>query len=79
MALVQINFTLRTSANVETTHLVGSWDSYRGQLPLSRDKSGKPGSWAGTFRFQPSTMQPGKRYWYYVGLLLLDSSFSFGC
>ncbi|KAL1958814.1 hypothetical protein VTO42DRAFT_3651 [Malbranchea cinnamomea] len=65
MAAVQINFTLRTSANVETVHLVGSWDSYRGQLPLSRDKSGKPGSWTGTFRFQQSMMHPGKRYWYY--------------
>lgn len=65
MASVQISFTLRTSANVETAHLVGSWDSYRGQLPLSRDKSAKPGSWAGTFRFQQPMMQPGKRYWYY--------------
>jgi hypothetical protein len=65
MASVQISFTLRTSSNVETVHLVGSWDNYRGQLPLSRDKPGKPGSWKGTFRFQPSMVQPGKRYWYY--------------
>lgn len=65
MASVQIGFTLRTSANVETVHLVGSWDNYHGQLPLSRDKPGKTGSWKGTFRFQPSMVQPGKRYWYY--------------
>jgi hypothetical protein len=69
MASVQIGFTLRTSSNVETVHLVGSWDHYRGQLPLSRDKAGKTGSWKGTFRFQPSMVQPGKRYWYYVSRL----------
>lgn len=62
---VQVNFSLRTSANAETVHLLGSWDSYRGQLPLSREKAAKPGSWTGTFRFQQSMVQPGKRYWYY--------------
>lgn len=63
MAAVQLNFTLRTSTNVKTVHLLGSWDNYAGQLPLSKDA--KPGSWKGTFRFQGSMLQPGQRYWYY--------------
>ena len=64
MAATQLTFTLRTSPNCKTAHLLGSWDGYKGQLPLSRDP-GKAGSWKGTFRFQSSTLQPGKRYWYY--------------
>lgn len=63
MATIQ-SFTLRTSANVKTVHLLGSWDNYTGQLPLSKDAS-KAGSWKGNFRFQPSTLKPGQRYWYY--------------
>lgn len=65
MAAVQLTFnTLRTSSNVKTVHLLGSWDGYKGQLPLSKDSSRK-GGWKGTFRFQGTTLQPGKRYWYY--------------
>ena len=64
MAAIQLNFTLRTSTNVKTVHLLGSWDNYAGQLPLSKDA--KPGSWQGTFRFQGSMLQQGQRYWYYV-------------
>ncbi|MCJ1326738.1 hypothetical protein MMC10_003403 [Thelotrema lepadinum] len=64
MAATQLGFTLRTSSNCKTVHLLGSWDGYKGQLPLSRDSS-KAGSWKGTFRFQGSTLQTGKRYWYY--------------
>ena len=64
MSAVQLGFTLRTSTNVKTVHLLGSWDNYAGQLPLSKDSS-KAGSWKGTFRFQGSTLQAGKRYWYY--------------
>ena len=64
MAAVQLNFTLRTSANVKTVHLLGSWDNYNGQLPLSKDSS-KSGGWKGTFRFQGSTIKQGQRYWYY--------------
>lgn len=60
----QLTFTLRTSSNVKTVHLVGNWDGYKGQLPLSKDSS-KTGGWKGTFRFQGSTMKPGQRYWYY--------------
>ncbi|KAI4165846.1 MAG: hypothetical protein LQ342_000277 [Letrouitia transgressa] len=64
MSATQLSFTLRTSSNVKTAHLLGSWDNYAGQLPLSRDSS-KPGAWKGTFRFSSSTLKPGKRYWYY--------------
>ena len=64
MAAIQLGFTLRTSTNVKTVHLLGSWDNYAGQLPLSKDAS-KAGSWKGTFRFQGATLTAGKRYWYY--------------
>lgn len=63
---VQLSFTLRTSPNVKTVHLVGSWDSYKNQLPLSVVRDAKPGSWKGTFRFQGShALKLGSRYWYY--------------
>jgi len=65
MSSVQ-SFTLRVSSSVKTVHLLGSWDNYAGQLPLSKDKtSSKSGSWKGTFKFQSSTLQAGQRYWYY--------------
>lgn len=64
MSATQLSFSLRTSTNVKTAHLVGSWDSYKGQLPLSKDSS-KAGAWKGTFRFSTSTLKPGQRYWYY--------------
>ena len=60
-----LSFTVRTSPNVKTAHLLGSWDNYSGQLPLSKDPS-KAGAWRGTFRFSSSTLPPGQRYWYYV-------------
>lgn len=66
MAAIQLSFSLRTSSGVKTVHLLGSWDNYAGQLPLSKDKaSSKSGAWNGTFRFQGTTLQPGQRYWYY--------------
>jgi len=66
MAAVQLSFKMRTSTGVKTVHLLGSWDSYTGQLPLAKDKSSsKSGSWKGTFRFQGATLEPGQRYWYY--------------
>jgi hypothetical protein len=66
MSSVQLSFALRTSSGVKTVHLLGSWDNYAGQLPLSKDKSSsKSGSWKGTFRFQGATLEPGQRYWYY--------------
>lgn len=64
MAAVQLNFSLRTSANCKSVHLLGSWDGYNGQLPLSKDSS-KSGGWKGTFRFQSTTLKQGQRYWYY--------------
>lgn len=69
MSATQLSFTLRTSANVKTAHLLGSWDNYSGQLPLSKDTS-KAGGWRGTFRFSSSMLKPGQRYWYYVRLRL---------
>lgn len=65
---VQLTFTLRTSPNVRTVHLLGSWDGYKSQLPLSatKDAGAKPGSWKGTFRFQGAhALKLGSRYWYY--------------
>ena len=67
MAAIQLNFTLRTSANCKTVHLLGSWDGYKGQLPLSKDST-KTGGWKGTFRFPTSVMQAGQRYWFYYML-----------
>ncbi|AEO55955.1 hypothetical protein MYCTH_2314451 [Thermothelomyces thermophilus ATCC 42464] len=65
MSAIQLSFSLRVSSGVKTVHLLGSWDNYTGQLPLSKDKSSSKGTWKGTFRFQQSTLQPGQRYWYY--------------
>ncbi|PMB67655.1 hypothetical protein BM221_005823 [Beauveria bassiana] len=66
MSAIQLSFSLRVSSGVKAVHLLGSWDNYVGQLPLSRDKtSSKSGSWKGTFRFQNTTLQTGQRYWYY--------------
>lgn len=66
MSSTQLSFSIRTSSSVKTVHLLGSWDNYVGQLPLSKDKtSSKSGSWKGTFRFQSTVLQPGQRYWYY--------------
>ncbi|OCL13092.1 hypothetical protein AOQ84DRAFT_128428 [Glonium stellatum] len=64
MAAIQLNFALRTSANCKTVHLVGSWDGYQRQLPLSTDPK-KAGGWVGTFKFQGTTLKQGQRYWYY--------------
>jgi len=65
MSATQLSFSLRLSAGVKTVHLLGSWDGYQGQLPLSKDKSSKSGTWKGTFRFQSTTLEAGSRYWYY--------------
>jgi hypothetical protein len=66
MSSTQLSFSIRTSSSVKTVHLLGSWDNYVGQLPLSKDKtSSKSGSWKGTFRFSSSVLEAGQRYWYY--------------
>jgi hypothetical protein len=64
MAAIQLNFTLRTSSNCKTVHLLGSWDGYQGQLPLSKDPK-KSGGWTGCFKFNGATLKQGQRYWYY--------------
>ncbi|KAI1821367.1 hypothetical protein F4861DRAFT_471177 [Xylaria intraflava] len=65
MATIQLSFSLRVSSGVKSVHLLGSWDNYVGQIPLSKDRSSsKSGSWKGTFRFQ-GNLQAGQRYWYY--------------
>ncbi|OTB16515.1 hypothetical protein K445DRAFT_331045 [Daldinia sp. EC12] len=65
MATFQLSFSLRVSSGVKSVHLLGSWDNYTGQIPLSKDKtSSKSGSWKGTFRFQ-GNLEAGQRYWYY--------------
>jgi hypothetical protein len=64
MAAIQLNFTLRTSSGCKTVHLLGSWDNYAGQLPLSKDPR-KSGGWLGCFKFQGTTLKQGQRYWYY--------------
>ena len=61
-------FTLRTSSKCKSVQLLGSWDKYTDQLPLSKDIS-ESGGWKGAFRFRGSTLQQGKRYWYYVRLI----------
>jgi hypothetical protein len=66
MAAIQLSFSLRTTANVKQVHLIGSWDGYQGQLPLSRESGST--KWRGKFRFQPQTMQAGQRYWFYYML-----------
>lgn len=66
MSSTQLSFSIRTSSSVKTVHLLGSWDNYVGQLPLSKDKtSSKSGSWKGTFRFSSAVLETGQRYWYY--------------
>lgn len=64
MAAIQLNFSLRTSSGCKTVHLLGSWDNYAGQLPLSKD-SKKSGGWLGSFKFQGNMLKQGQRYWYY--------------
>jgi hypothetical protein len=65
MSTIQLSFSLRVSSGVKSVHLLGSWDNYAGQIPLSKDKSSsKSGSWKGTFRFQ-GNLEAGQRYWYY--------------
>ena len=63
--IANLNFAFRTSANCKTVHLLGSWDNYTGQLPLSKDPK-KAGGWVGNFKFQGITLKQGRRYWYYV-------------
>lgn len=63
---IQLSFSIRVSSSVKAVHLIGSWDGYVNQLPLSRDKSSsKSGAWKATFRFSSSQLKAGERHWYY--------------
>jgi len=72
MSAIKLSFSLRTTSNVKQVHLVGSWDSYKGQFPLARDSSSSSSSkgskWTGTFRFTGKSLKPGQRYWFYYML-----------
>ncbi|KAI8960959.1 hypothetical protein F5Y11DRAFT_327939 [Daldinia sp. FL1419] len=63
MSAIQLSFSLRLSSGIKSVHLLGSWDNYTGQIPLSKDKTSSK-SWKGTFRFQ-GNLEAGQRYWYY--------------
>jgi hypothetical protein len=58
----QLSFTLSTSDKVKSVHLLGSWDNYKQQVPLSESRAGK---WKGTFKFPSTMVKGGSRYWYY--------------
>lgn len=58
----QLSFTLSTSDKVKSVHLLGSWDNYKQQVPLSESRVGK---WKGTFKFPSTMVKSGSRYWYY--------------
>jgi hypothetical protein len=58
----QLSFTLSTSDKVKSVHLLGSWDNYKQQVPLSESRAGK---WKGTFKFPSTMVKSGSRYWYY--------------
>jgi len=58
----QLSFTLSTSDKVKSVHLLGSWDNYKQQVPLSESRAGK---WKGTFKFPTTMVKGGSRYWYY--------------
>jgi hypothetical protein len=66
MSAIQLSFSIRTTSAVKQVHLIGSWDSYQGQLPLSREAGSS--KWRGSFRFASHLMQPGARYWFYYML-----------
>ncbi|KAF4548675.1 Hypothetical protein D9617_26g078880 [Elsinoe fawcettii] len=65
MSAFQFNFTLRApSSKTKSCHLVGSWDNYRVQVPLSRSSSSSSTpKFSGAVRFPASAA--GQRYWYY--------------
>jgi len=65
MATLQLSFSLRTTSQCKSVHLLGSWDNYQGQLPLSCTSSKSGAGWTGTFRFTGGTLNQGSRYWYY--------------
>ncbi|KAH8585964.1 hypothetical protein B0O99DRAFT_558800 [Bisporella sp. PMI_857] len=66
MMATRASFTLQTPSTIKCVHILGSWDLYRRQLPLTKIKQVEDTyEWNNTFEFQVTTLQPGKRYWYY--------------
>jgi hypothetical protein len=63
---IRLSFYLHVSPSVKSVHLLGSWDNYAGQLPLSKNNtSSNSGLWKGIFGFSRSTIEDGRQYWYY--------------
>ncbi|KAH8587836.1 hypothetical protein B0O99DRAFT_465803, partial [Bisporella sp. PMI_857] len=66
MMATRASFTLQTPLTIKCVHILGSWDLYRRQLRLTKIKQVEDTyEWNNTFEFQVTTLQPGKRYWYY--------------
>ena len=61
---VLVKFTLRNLGQCDSVHVLGSWNNYTKQLPLSKDSN--QNEWLGSFKFEASTLKQGQRYWYYV-------------
>jgi hypothetical protein len=69
------SFTLQTPLTIKCVHILGSWDLYRRQLPLTKIKQVEDTyEWNNTFEFQVTTLQPGKRYWYYVCMVRYEAN-----
>jgi hypothetical protein len=64
MSTVQLSFSIRVSSSVKSVALVGTWDGYSSELPLSRKKGSSRG-WEATFAFDNGIIEAGERYWYY--------------
>jgi len=66
MVATRVSFTLQTPPTIKCVHILGSWDHYSSQLPLVKIKEAEDAhAWGNTFEYQVTTLQPGKRYWYY--------------
>lgn len=64
------SFTLKTPSTIKCVHILGSWDHYHRQVPLVKNEvAGNDFVWSSNFAFPFITLEPGKRYWYYVSLV----------
>lgn len=66
----QVPFCIRTVQRCYSVHVCGSWDYYKGRLPLSQVGDGL--TWKGTFRIPRSDLSPNQQYYYYYELNCLD-------